>query len=397
VDAIVAGGLDRAGLADIVRAATGRADARLGTCRVVDVDYPFQSVATHALQRVSGETADGVPWAAFVKVLQHPQHWKLLGAIPAAVREEFLTMFPWRLEIAVLDGRLADLLPQGLRLPRRLGVVEVSEGLTALWLEWVDDLGPAAWDDARYVRAARLLGRLAARRRPHLVEPLGDVEAYRTPSFGLTKLVDTRVQVMVAGMLADPRLRAHPVLRAALDDAGQRDLLDEVLAAIDTIPAVLAEVARLPHTYVHGDASPQNLLVPREAPDTMVAIDWGVPSPEVVGFDLGQLVLGLAHAGYATAADVARLDTLVVPAFTAGLADEGWQVDQETVRRGYLLSQLARSACSALPLEQLLASPGSTPADVLDRLVRERVALTRALLDLCAPVIARTAPAAATR
>lgn len=130
--------------------------------------------------------------------------------------------------------------------------------------------------------------------------PIEDTELHRTPDFGLTKLVETRVQVLVAGMLASPQLRSHPVLTAALADAGQPDLLDE------------------------------------------------------------------------------------------GLADEGWQVDQATVRRGYLLSQLARSACSALPLEQLLAPPGTTPADVLDLLVRERVALTRTLLDLCAPVVPRT-------
>lgn len=144
MDEIIAGGLDRAGLTDIVRAATGRADASLGTWQVSDLDYPFQSVATRALQRVTGRTADGDPWAAFLKMLQHPKHWALIGRIPEAMRDEFLTMFPWRLEVACCDGRLAAQLPEGMRLPRCLGVVEVSDGITALWLEWVDDLGPVA-------------------------------------------------------------------------------------------------------------------------------------------------------------------------------------------------------------------------------------------------------------
>ena len=51
----------------------------------------------------------------------------------------------------------------------------------------------------------------------------------------------------------------------------------------------------------HGDASPQNLLVPASEPDTFVVIDWSFHGPLAVGFDLGQLLIGLAHAGRLTA------------------------------------------------------------------------------------------------
>lgn len=59
----------------------------------------------------------------------------------------------------------------------------------------------------------------------------------------------------------------------------------------------LAGWDRLPQTYAHGDASPQNLLLAANEPGTVIVIDWGFGSLVPIGFDLGQLVVGLAHAG----------------------------------------------------------------------------------------------------
>jgi hypothetical protein len=84
----------------------------------------------------------------------------------------------------------------------------------------------------------------------------------------------------------------------------------------------------LPQTYQHGDASPQNLLVPADKPDEFVMIDRGVR--------------------------------------------------QEAVRYGYLGSMLARATFTALPLEAF----GAQPSDELARLFDQRVRLTRALVDL---------------
>ena len=58
----------------------------------------------------------------------------------------------------------------------------------------------------------------------------------------------------------------------------------------------------LPQALPHGDASPQNLLVPADDPDTFVAIDVSFQNPQAVGFDLGQLLVGLTHAGLLPAA-----------------------------------------------------------------------------------------------
>jgi hypothetical protein len=136
---------------------------------------------------------------------------------------------------------------------------------------------------------------------------------------------------------------------------------------------------------VHGDASPQNLLVPSGAPDTFVAIDWSLMGPAAVGYDLGQLLIGLAHAGRL---DVDRLTTVhdaVLPAYTAGLADEGIRVDPDVVRFGCHAALVVRSAFSALEFSALEFSglpPPGPPTPDRAATVASRVRLTRHLVDL---------------
>ena len=79
----------------------------------------------------------------------------------------------------------------------------------------------------------------------------------------------------------------------------------------------------LPQTYAHGDASPQNLLLPAGEPATIAVIDWGFGSLLPVGFDLGQLLVGLAHAGQARPSDLAGIDAAIFPAYLDGLRADG--------------------------------------------------------------------------
>jgi aminoglycoside phosphotransferase (APT) family kinase protein len=88
------------------------------------------------------------------------------------------------------------------------------------------------------------------------------------------------------------------------------DRIDEWLDALDAQPQTLA----------HGDASPQNLLVPIDEPDTFVIIDWGFGSPLAVGFDLGQLLIGLVQAGEADARDLGSVHAAILPAYLEGLS-----------------------------------------------------------------------------
>jgi hypothetical protein len=129
---------------------------------------------------------------------------------------------------------------------------------------------------------------------------------------------------------------------------------------------------------MHGDASPQNLLVPAEDPDTFVAIDWSLMGPVAVGYDLSQLLIGPAHAGLLDVDRLPAVHDAVLPAYVAGLADEGMRVGTDVVRFGFHVALVVRSAFSALPPARL-AGP-ATPGDAA--LVARRIRLTRYLVDL---------------
>ncbi len=88
----------------------------------------------------------------------------------------------------------------------------------------------------------------------------------------------------------------HPVLQAALGQAADPALPADMVALGERLPQLLDMLDELPQTYAHGDASPQNLLLPEDEPGTIAVIDWGFGTLLPVGFDLGQLLVGLAHA-----------------------------------------------------------------------------------------------------
>ena len=58
-------------------------------------------------------------------------------------------------------------------------------------------------------------------------------------------------------------------MRTATAPALRRDLM----RLADRIPEMLGDLERVPQVLMHGDASPQNLLVPVDEPESFVAID----------------------------------------------------------------------------------------------------------------------------
>ena len=89
----------------------------------------------------------------------------------------------------------------------------------------------------------------------------------------------------------------HPAVSAVADArliAGLRNLADRAFALVDEMPA-------LPQLPVHGEASPQNLLVEARPAGTgrteFAVIDWGLCGLGCAGFDLGQLLSGWVNQG----------------------------------------------------------------------------------------------------
>ncbi|GAA1548715.1 phosphotransferase [Kribbella lupini] len=373
--------LDDAQLTELVRAVTGDPAATPLSTRAEPFLYQIGTPSTAALTRVLGTArlADGstTEWCSFVKQLQSPRHWNLIHLIPESFREDFIQKMPWQLEVAVHHSDIATVLPDGLRLPTTYRIDEYDDDRATLWMEHVFQ-EPGIWGLERFGRAAFLLGRLSARRQPHLVKPFLQRPDIEKAGIGLRYYTEGRVMTTALPTLADRETWRHPLLAAAVCNTGDHGLRDDLLELAEQLPGVLDALDALPQCYQHGDASPQNLLVPMGSPDEFVVIDWGFDGPQAVGFDLGQLLIGLAHAGELSPAALPAVHKVIFEAFTEGLAAEGMQVPREQVRYGYLGSLLARATFTALPLENLGAP--ATQSNVL--LFEDRVLLTRALIDL---------------
>ena len=116
-------------LRTVARAALRDGSAEVLGAAAVATGYPFTSIVTGGLFRVSGTastTAGERPWSAFVKVLHHPRHWPLIDRIPPQAAAEILELFPWR-EGLDTHGRVQPVLPPGLRVPDVYAVAELDD------------------------------------------------------------------------------------------------------------------------------------------------------------------------------------------------------------------------------------------------------------------------------
>ncbi len=360
--------VDPALLQRITAAAAG-ANVRVESVVVQPFPYSWGAPATAGLWRVDVAHEAGTQ-SYFVKLLRHVRRWPGLLAVPEQFREELCRAIPWRFEYDICRAGIADLLPDGMRTPTLHYAKEIDDDHVALWWEFVE-VDPLPWQPEDFARAAYLLGRLAARRRQGTPAnariPLVPKEMERG---ALRYFVEHRILIATVGELH--ALRAQPV------PGVPADLVAEMLALAGRLPGLLDRLDRLPQTYAHGDASPQNLLIPVGKRSERVVIDWGFGTLLPIGFDLGQLLVGLAHAGELAAAELPAIDAAIFDAYLDGLADEDYAVDPADVRLGYVGSLTARSALASLGLDE--------PGGVTPEFLAQRVALTRALVDMAQSV-----------
>ncbi|MEV0587996.1 hypothetical protein [Nonomuraea sp. NPDC050310] len=337
-------------LQEVVRTHVGDPAARIATQHVEHLGHT--ALSTAELRRIHGTTTDGRPWSVVAKSIRSMRHWPELVAIPPELRERAVEGYPWRADADVYLS--PPPLPEGLRLPEVYLVEDLGDDRLVLWME---DVRQAAgeWDLERYRRAARLLGELAALR------PSPDIDA------GMRIYLGGVVTHAFVPMLREPAFWQQPLVARNADPLLRADLL----ALAGRIPDLLKLSEGLPHFHGHGDAGPQNLLVPAEGPAEFVAIDWSWPYPGVAGFDLGQLLVGRAHDGEVDPAELAAIHDTILPAYASALPG----VDVET---GYVVSLVLRSAWTALPLDR--AGEAATPAT--EEFFRRRAGLARFIADL---------------
>jgi hypothetical protein len=325
------------------------------------IGYPSGSPATAALYRVHG---DG--WSLFCKVLQHVKHWPGLAFMPPEVGAEFAEQFPWRSELELWDPPVVAALPTGLRVPVLHRLVELPDDRVAVWMEDVPAV-PTCWELDRFVRAAYLLGRWNARSStPELL-----AASTLPPGFALRMYAERAVLGRGLEPLADDDLWAHPWLR-------EHGRLREDLRVLGTrIPEMLARLDTYVQCMPHGDASPQNLLVPADDPDTFVVIDISFRSPHALGFDLGQLLVGLTHAGQIPAATMPSIAAAIGPAYLRGLHEEGITDQDAAVRDAFATSVLLRSGFDGFLYDLI-----DDPTEDNERAFADRVVMAGALVEL---------------
>lgn len=336
-----------------------------GPYGVEQVAYEPGSPATAALARVRGNG-----WSVFVKQIQSVRHWPRLHLVPEAFRANFAEQFPWRQELAIWDERFAGRLPKNMRVPVLYRLTDLGDDRLLIWMEDVDAIGDAEWTLDHFARAATALGALTARRMD--AETLA---ATGVPTgYGLREYTGSRVRRLAIPQLDNDAAWAHPHLA---DGASVRSALRKLSGRCE---AVLQRLDELPQAVPHGDASPQNLLVPRSAPDEFVAIDLSFQSPQAVGFDLGQLLIGLVHAGHLDTARLPEIHERILVSFIEGLAAEGFVADPDRVHYGYVGSLLLRAGFTAIPYE-VLGAPGTA------ELFRQRLRLTEFIAELALEII----------
>lgn len=370
--------VDDARLAAMAADALGVGEVDLLGSRAEQVAYDIDSITTAGRHRVTGRARHAGhdhAFSFFVKVVQSWGRHPAFRFVPEEMRESALASVPFEAEPRVYRSDLADRLPPGLTMPRAYAVIDIDAGSTALWLEDVPVVA-ARWDRAALVRAAHLLGRLAASPRVRPLATVADPGGHRT----IRSYAEGRVELQVVPALRDDAIWRHPVVAPAFDDALRRDLV----AAAGTLTAFVDEIEALPHGTAHGDACTRNLLVAADRPE-LVMIDFGFWGPAPFGFDLGQLLVGEVQLGERPAAELPADERECLAAYVAGLRAEGCAIDTATVERGAALAMLLFAALPSLPFDLLDAPP--TPAAV--EISRQRAAAARFVLDLVAATARR--------
>lgn len=336
-----------------------------------EVPYDLPAITTAGRYWVRGTADVDGRQERFSLFVKHVQSWArspLFDEVPAEIAAMAEAGVPWRTEPLAYRSDLGDRLPEGLRMPRSVGVFDLDEKSAAVWLEEVEAV-PVVWDRSRHERAAFLLGRLAASPR---VRELADVGQF---SLTVHHYLHGRLEHQILPLLRDGDAWRHPLVSAAFDDTLRSRLLDAARRAEDLVD----ELANLPLGTAHGDACPNNLLV-TDNDDGFVLIDYNFWCEAPLGFDLAQLLVGDIQVGRREAGGLDALERWILPSYVDGLRAEGCDVPTSVVRRAHALQLMVFTGLSTLPFEHLAASP--TPA--LHRLAAERAAIARFCLDLLA-------------
>lgn len=368
-------------LNEIAAAALGFPRAEVESAHATALPVPQLNMTTGGLWRVQGtarpagnghspDHAAARPFNAVVKVIQSPLLWPGIGQVPPHMRDELVRKYAWRTEALVYSSGLSAALPDGGRLPAIYAIHELDAQHTAIWMEDVPGTaGP--WADATFAAAANWLGRLAGSSTVRESGP--PLDASRDAEL-LRYFVDG-----VGSMIYIPAIHGEELWRVpAVAAASKPEVIAGLRALADRAYGLVEEMAAMDQLPAHGDAGPQNFMLPPGAVRDFTVIDWGMYRGACPGFDLSQLLSGLVNDGVMRGAELGRLGPACIAAYCEGLASAGTPVAESLVRRGHALSMALFTGLRAVISPRL----GEPDSEGLRAHMAGRMEMAEYLLDL---------------
>lgn len=308
--------LDRDQLTDILRTIRGN-DSRVREWHVIPISNGTSGIPVYRVEGV-GDDSEGVfRWSVILKSIRN---------ISRGIEYDLSDPF-WKREALVYASGLLDDLPGGLRGPRCLKIVEVSEREIGLWLEDVGDEWSEKWSLERYGLAAYHLGQFngsfVVGRRVPAEDWLGRNQWEETVDLARDSIstldihrADRRVAQIYSAELVCQLLQLW----------GERSVL--IKRAYECCPL----------TFCHGDATGRNLFAvdsPEKGKET-VAIDWTDACLAPIGEEAARFLGSSLHWFFRDRmSEAQQLSEAIFTGYAAGLEAVGWQGDTDLVRYTY--------------------------------------------------------------
>jgi hypothetical protein len=252
-----------------------------------------------------------------------------------------------------------------LRAPRALVAAGDHES-TTLWLEDVEDVRDHRWSIADYATAARALGSFNG---AYLVPGTIPAASWLARDWIENHNEPGKIGQALAEVEA---LAANPVVRQLFPR------VEEACGLLADQPRWSAQLARLPPTLCHHDASQANLFLRRRGGGLeTVAIDWEGIGYGVPGADLATFVVGTMRRGDFPAERAAELDQVAFDAYIEGLRQSGSSGDLSCVRSGYAAAVSLRWSIVVGTLRALAEGKVVPQMIALSRFVLDRAVLAR--------------------
>jgi len=237
----------------------------------------------------------------------------------------------WRREILAAKSDILHQLPAELRVPRCLGITQVSEQECWLWQEYLPPDYNWTWDN--YHQAAYRLGKWQGKthnlpQQDWLCRDwmAGWVHGPLTAILGIVEEMDGY---------------QHPVLTTCF--------APEELATVQQLWAnrqtYLDRLTQLPRTLCHLDAHRGNLSWQGE---TLALLDWAFVGEGALGEELAAFVGATLLLDYVPLADAEQLEQVAFAGYLAGLRDAGWSGDEAIIWKAYRYAMPLRYALASL-------------------------------------------------